>query len=690
MRVHRTEKEEHTKGKMDNLPVLTKPPGVYGLPVPGSETPDSTPIYRHPDFVGGLQNDLPDKNIKTIWDLITTSCKKYSKANCQGTRPVGKDGKVGGFTWKSYGQVFERVTHFAAGLKPYMKKDVTGEMKLVGLMGINSPEWTCAEWATLGMGGTTVPIYTTTPKETLDYILNLNGCSVVVADIPCAGTLVKAKPTIPTFETLIVYGNGDMGEVKNQAEAAGLKFLTFADVEAAGKAAPAAFEPPSPTTIFSFIFTSGSTGMPKGALLTHQSQISVLSGSFYNVDRSGLRMRDNGREFHLSYLPSAHIMERAFQIYVVMFGGSIGYFQGKREALLDDLKTLRPTIFVSVPRLLNMIYDKIMNKVRATGGIKEKLFNKALNTKVANLKNNKLNHPLWDALVFKKLRKTLGLDRARSIITGSAPIAGPVLDFYRAVFGVVVVEGYGATETCASATLTHPLHFSSEHVGGPSPNVEIKLVSLPQMNYLVTDSEHLNGLKVKGRGEICVRGMCIMREYYRNPEATAKAVDKDGFYHTGDVGAILPNGCVKIFDRVGNVFKLSIGEYVAPEKVENMCTRSNFVASMFVHGDAFHPKLVAIVVPDPEVAAAWAKENGAPSDLKELCKNEAFKKAVLTDIDKVGKKNGLQSYEVPKDIYLEPEPFTVDTVLTATLKMQRKKAQEYYASQLKDLLGPAA
>jgi len=97
--------------------------------------------------------------------------------------------------------------------------------------------------------------------------------------------------------------------------------------------------------------------MPKGALLTHQSQISVLSGSFYNVDRSGLRMRDNGREFHLSYLPSAHIMERAFQIYVVMFGGSIGYFQGKREALLDDLKTLRPTIFVSVPRLLNMIYD---------------------------------------------------------------------------------------------------------------------------------------------------------------------------------------------------------------------------------------------------------------------------------------------------------------------------------------------
>src|SRR5690606_19920011 len=130
----------------------------------------------------------------------------------------------------------------------------------------------------------------------------------------------------------------------------------------------------------------------------------------------------------------------------------------------------------------------------------------------------------------------------------------------------------------------------SEHVGGPSPNVDMKLVSIPEMNYLVTDTSY-KGMAVKGCGEICVRSKCVMREYYRNSEATQKALDKDGFYHTGDVGAILPDGTFKIFDRVGNVFKLSIGEYVQPEKVENICMRSNFVMSTFVHGDAFHPKL---------------------------------------------------------------------------------------------------
>jgi long-chain acyl-CoA synthetase len=224
-------------------------------------------------------------------------------------------------------------------------------------------------------------------------------------------------------------------------------------------------------------------------------------------------------------------------------------------------------------------------------------------------------------------------------------------------------------------------------VGGPSPNAEMKLVSLPQMNYLVTDKS-FRGMPVKGCGEICVRGLCIMREYYRNPEATAKAIDSDGFYHTGDVGCILPNGTFKIFDRVGNVFKLSLGEYVQPEKVENICLRSSFVASIFVHGDAFHPKLVAIVVPDPDYSATWAKENGvADSDVKALAKNEAFRKAIITDIDKVGKKNGLQSYEIPKDVFLEPEPFSVETVLTPTLKMQRKKAMDYYSSPLNAMLG---
>jgi len=668
---------------------MPKGPAVFGAPVKGTETPDSTPAYRHPDFVGGLKNELDHApEIKTVWDMIIKSVKTWPNAKCHGVREV-RNGKAAGFKWISYKEVFDRVTAFAAGIKEYVKPDVTGELKLVGLMGLNASEWTCAEWAALGLGATTVPLYTTTPRETLEYILNQNGCAVIVADIPCAGSLLKAKPGIPSFTTLVVYGKGDTSELRKTAEGLGMTFFTFDEVVDAGKGKPEPFEPPKPSSIFSFIFTSGSTGMPKGALLTHEAQISVLSGAFYNTERSGIHLLPG--EVHLSYLPSAHVMERAFQVNTIFIGGSVGFYQGKREELLDDLKTLRPTVFPSVPRLLNLIYDKIMNKVRATGGTTAKVFNMALNAKIANLKNGKLKHLLWDTLVFNKIKKGLGLDRCKVIVTGSAPIAGSVLDFYRAAFGTCVVEGYGATETCASATLTHPLHFASEHVGGPSPNVELKLVSLPQMNYLVTDTEHVNKMKVKGRGEICVRGKCVMREYYRNPEATSKAIDKDGWYHTGDVGAFLPNGTLKIFDRVGNVFKLSIGEYVAPEKVENICTRSSFITSIFVHGDAFHPKLVSIVVPDPEFAATWAKENGInTTDIKALVKNDVFKKAVLADIDKVGKKNGLQSYEIPKEIFLEPEPFSIETVLTPTLKMQRKRALEYYKNQLDEMLGAPA
>lgn len=671
---------------------MKKAPASYATPLKGSEVEGSSPIYRHPDFTGGLMTEHENPNMKTVWDLLTNAVKKWPNNKCHGVREINKStGKAGPFVWRTYKEVFAKTTRFAAGVKPYLKKDVTGEMKLLGLMGLNAPEWTMAEWACIGLGGTTIPLYTTTPKETLEYVLNQNGCAVVVCDIPCAGNLIKAKPGIPGLETLVVYGKGDISELKKSGEAAGVKILSFDEVMDAGKDKADPYEPPKATDIFSFIFTSGSTGMPKGALLTHQAQVSTITSSFYNVKKCGIDPREGGGEFHLSYLPAAHVMERAFQTNVYAVGGATGYFQGKREELMDDLQCLRPTTFPSVPRLLNLIYDKIINKVRSTGGFKEKLFNKALRTKVANLKYGKLTHGLYDALIFKKIKKSLGLDRCRFIVTGSAPIAGSVLDFYRAAFGTVVIEGYGATETCASMTLTHPLLLSSEHVGGPNPNVELKLVSIPSMSYLVTDKEHSNGLKVIGRGEICARGVCIMREYYRNPEATAKAIDKDGFYHSGDVGVILPNGCFKVVDRVGNVFKLSIGEYVACEKIENACTRSSFVSSIFVHGDAFHPKLVAVVVPDPDFCASWAKENGiADGSVKSLSANDTFKKAVQADIEKTGKKNGLQSYEIPKDVFLDPEPFTIDTVLTPTLKLQRKRALEYYAKQIDAMLGPPA
>ena len=188
---------------------MPKAPSIYSVAVPGSESPDCTPIYRHPDFVKKLCVDMEDPSHKTVWDVITSAVKKWPNINCQGTRVVDSNGKAQGFAWKSYAEVFERVSHVASGIKEHMKMDVTNQMKLLGLMGMNSPEWTCAEWACMGLGGTTIPLYTTTPKETLEYILNQNGCAVVVADTLCAASLLKAKPdmTIEQAGSLITPRN---------------------------------------------------------------------------------------------------------------------------------------------------------------------------------------------------------------------------------------------------------------------------------------------------------------------------------------------------------------------------------------------------------------------------------------------------------------------------------------------------
>jgi len=178
-----------------------------------------------------------------------------------------------------------------------------------------------------------------------------------------------------------------------------------------------------------------------------------------------------------------------------------------------------------------------------------------------------------------------------------------------------------------------------------------------------------------------------MREYYRNPEATKAAIDEDGFYHSGDVGALLPDGTFKIIDRKNNIFKLSNGEYVSPETIENKIIRAPLAMQAYVHGDPLHARLVGVIVPDPDTAIPWATARGLPTDLKELCAKKEFHDALLQEIEVTGKKEGLRGYEIPWKIHLEPEPFTDKNVLTATLKLQRTQAFNKYQDILAELLG---
>ena len=276
------------------------------------------------------------------------------------------------------------------------------------------------------------------------------------------------------------------------------------------------------------------------------------------------------------------------------------------------------------------------------------------------------------------------------MISASAPISGQVMEFLRVVFGCQVLEAYGQTESCGGLTMSLFGDYSLGHVGPPLPCNELKLVSVPDMNYHAKDF----------KGEILVRGPNVFKGYFKDPAKTKETITDDGWLCTGDIGSLDSKGRLSIVDRKKNIFKLSQGEYIAPEKIENTYLKSKFVAQIYVHGDSLQSELVAVVVPEPESAVKWAIAQGVlppstPLDVArnpgepahpatvELCTKPAFKDIVLAEMNIAGKKDKLRGFEFVKAIHLEPNQFSVETgLLTPTFKLKRNEAAIYYKPQI--------
>jgi len=282
-------------------------------------------------------------------------------------------------------------------------------------------------------------------------------------------------------------------------------------------------------------------------------------------------------------------------------------------------------------------------------------------------------------LVFSKVQQRLG-GKVRLMMTGSAPISSEVLKFLRVAFSCPVLEGYGQTETCAGATLTLAHDLIPGNVGIPLSCAEIKLVDIPEMNYYSTDPSP--------RAEICVRGPCCTPGYYKNEEKTSELIDEYGWLHSGDIGELLPGGYFKIIDRKKNIFKLSIGEYVAPEKLELIYANSPFISQIFVHGDSLKSKLVAIVVPDPDYIKGHANEQGMEDfdNLESLCNRDDMKTAILEDIARVGQESDVRGFERIHAVHLSAQPFAVENdLLTPTFKLKRPQAKDYYTNEINQM-----
>ncbi|XP_039114566.1 long chain acyl-CoA synthetase 6, peroxisomal-like [Dioscorea cayenensis subsp. rotundata] len=624
-------------------------------------------VYRSALSPLKLVDAYPEQpEIRTLHDNFVYAVDTFSDYKYLGTR-IRSDGTVGEYKWMTYGEAGTSRSAIGSGLVYH------GILKgaCVGLYFINRPEWIIVDHSCSAYSYISVPLYDTLGPDAVKYIINHATVQAIFCVPQTLSNLLSFLSQMPSVRLVVVVG-GIEENMPTLPSTSGVEIISYSRLHDEGHRNLQPFCPPKPDDIATICYTSGTTGTPKGAILSHENLIANVAGS-------SLKIKFYPSDIYISYLPLAHIYERTNQIAMVHFGVAIGFYQGDNLKLMDDIAALRPTLFSSVPRLYNRIYSGIMNAVKSSGGLREKLFNAAYNAKMQAILNGKTPSPMWDRLVFNKIREKLG-GRVRCLTSGASPLSPDVMDFLRVCFGGLVLEGYGMTETSCVITLMDVGDNLTGHVGSLNPSCEVKLVDVPEMNYTSDDQPY-------PRGEICVRGPIVFQGYYKDDAQTREVIDVDGWLHTGDIGLWLPGGRLKIIDRKKNIFKLAQGEYIAPEKIENVYAKCKFVAQCFVYGDSFNSSLVAIIAVDHDALKSWAASGGIKyDDLQQLCNDQRARAAVLADMDNLGKQAQLRGFEFVKAVTLVLEPFTVENgLLTPTFKVKRPQAKAYFAKAIENM-----
>lgn len=276
------------------------------------------------------------------------------------------------------------------------------------------------------------------------------------------------------------------------------------------------------------------------------------------------------------------------------------------------------------------------------------------------------------------------------MLSGSAPLSSEVQDFLKCCFVCPFPEGYGLTETAGAACCAYANDLSTGHIGGVLASVKVRLRDIPEMNYyyepkaLPAPGDKPDPMATYPKGEICIKGSSIFPGYYKNPEKTAEAIDEEGWLHTGDVGVVLPSGAMKIIDRAKNIFKLAQGEYIAPEKLENVYIQSNFIAQIWVHGDSLQSHIICFIVTDEVELGRWAEEKKMSTE--DALASEDLKLEIYAEMMELAKVAKFNSLEKPKQMMLLAEAFSVDNdLLTPTFKLKRNECKKRYSAEIEAL-----
>ena len=560
----------------------------------------------------------------------------------------------------SYATLAERIKDFCLGLTELglQKGD------RVALLSENRPEWAITDLATLAGGGVTVPMFSTLTSAQVEYIVRDSGAKILC--VSGERQLQKIKDwdaNVPTnLQHIVIFDDLQDDSVRTFDQVCELG----QQVENGDQVYQQASEAVEPDDLASIIYTSGTTGDPKGAMLTHSNFMS-------NAQAATGIVSITPDDVFLSFLPLSHVFERMGGHYLPLSGGATIAYAESLFTIRQDMQEVRPTIMMSVPRLYEGMHERIIRSVKEGSSTKQKIFHWSVGVgaKVSQAIQRKrkpnpilsLKASIANKLVFQKLKAVTG-GRLRFFVSGGAPLSKAIAEFFHAA-GILILEGYGLTETSPVISVNQPDRWKFGTVGPIVPGVEVKIAE---------------------DGEILSRGPHIMQGYFNKPSDTAEAIDADGWFHTGDIGEIDEEGFLTITDRKKNILILSNGKNVAPQPIENQLKQSPYISEIMLLGDQ-RSTVSALIVPSLDAIKEYAKEQQLEAeDVPALLQTQEIQRLIRGEINQYS--SDLADFERVRMFTLMAEEFSEKSgEMTPTLKLKRSVVMENHKAAIDQMYG---
>ena len=592
----------------------------------------------------------------TLNQLFFDAADRFKKPNALQYK------KDGSYRPISHAEILERVRHLARGLSSLGVR--RGDR--VAILSENRPEWAIADFACLTGGMTDVPIYPTLPADQIAYILKDSGAAAIFVSNQVQAEKIRqirsqltALKAVISFDDLPGLANMSIGELEKRG-VAGENRETIATYREDAMTV-------KPDDVATIIYTSGTTGEPKGVMLTHDN-------IFSNVQAARTAIPFEGEDTALSFLPLSHIFERMGGHYLMWATGTSIAYAESIDTVPVNLQEVKPTIVLSVPRLYEKMYARVLETALTGGFVKKKIFfwarsvaDRWASEKLAGRTPGGIlarQYAIAQKLVFSKLKARTG-GRLRYFVSGGAPLAPEINKFFYAA-GLEILEGYGLTETSPVIGVNTPENFRIGTVGKPIDGVEVKIAE---------------------DGEILTRGPHVMKGYYNKPEATREAIEPDGWFHTGDIGEIR-DGFLAITDRKKDIIVTAGGKKVAPQPMENKVKTNKYVAQAVMIGDKRKFPSI-LVVPNFDQLEKWAmKRNIIWTDRAQLLRMPTIQAKMEREVAK--ELAGAAHFEMPKKVGLLEHDFSIESgELTPTQKVKRRAIDKNYKSLIDSLYDEA-